>query len=88
MVYLIVRCATLKKADFYKEQERIKPKVILWFKRIYVVAFNIYAWFWLIREIFVRSSTEFEPYLLWFFTTAGMYYFVLDNQDLFIKPKE
>jgi hypothetical protein len=78
----------LRKTDFQKEQEKIKPIIILWVKRIYVVAFNIYAWYWLIREIFIRNTTEFEPYLLWFFTTAGMYYFVLENQDVFIKSKK
>lgn len=77
----------LKKSNFEKEQERIKPIVVLWMKRIYVVAFNIYAWFWLVREIFFRNTAEFEPYLLWFFTTAGMYYFVLENQDVFVRPK-
>ncbi|MDO6739453.1 hypothetical protein [Wenyingzhuangia sp. 2_MG-2023] len=77
----------MKKNDFHKEQERIKPIIILWVKRIYVISFNIYAWFWLIREIFFRKTTEFEPYLLWFFTTVGMYYFVLENQDVFIKTK-
>ena len=78
----------MKKNDFHKEQEKIKPIIILWLKRIYVVGFNIYAWFWLIREILIRNTTEFEPYLLWFFTTAGMYYFVLENQDVFIKSKK
>lgn len=74
--------------EFKKIQDEIKPKVILWVKRIYVIAFNIYAWFWLFREIFLRHTKEFEPYLLWFFTTAGMYYFVLENQDVFIKKKK
>ena len=78
----------MNKTDFQKEQEKIKPIIMVWVKRIYVVAFNIYAWYWLIREIFKRNTTEFEPYLLWFFTTAGMYYFVLENQDVFIKSKK
>lgn len=78
----------MKKTNYQKEQDRVKPIIILWVKRIYVVAFNIYAWFWLFREIFVRNSTEFESYLLWFFTTAGMYYFVFENQDVFIKSKK
>jgi hypothetical protein len=74
--------------EFKNQQELIKPKVILSIKRLYVLAFNIYAWFWLFREIFIRHSIKFEDYLLWFFTTAGMYYFVLDNDDIFFKiPK-
>lgn len=75
------------KEDFQEINNRIKPIVMLWFKRVYVVAFNIYAWYWLYREIFVRNCTDFEEYLLWFFTTAGMYYFVLENTDLKISPK-
>ena len=65
----------------------IKTKVNLVMKRIYVITFNFYAWFWLLREIFWRHSTEWENYILWFFTTAGMYYFVLDNNDIFFKNK-
>lgn len=76
------------RSDFKKKQEVIKPKVDLSVKKLYVLAFNIYAWFWLIREIFFRHSTDFEDYLLWFFTTVGMYFFVLDNNDIYFKiPK-
>jgi hypothetical protein len=71
--------------EFRRRQEILKPKIILWIKRIYVVAFNIYAWYWIYRQIFIRHSTDYEDYLLWFFTTAGMYYFVLDNNDLSFK---
>lgn len=71
--------------EYRRQQKILKPKIILWFKRIYVVAFNVYAWFWIYRQIFLRHSTDIEDYLLWFFTTAGMYYFVLDNNDLFFK---
>ena len=68
-------------------KEKITQKLRLFVKRIYVMAFNIYAWYWLYREIFIRHSTEFESYLLWFFTTAGMYFFVLDHEDIFFKTK-
>lgn len=73
------------KKEFKNQQEIIKPKIDLSVKRLYVLAFNIYAWFWLFREVFVRNSTNFEDYLLWFFTTAGMCFFVLDNDDIFFK---
>jgi len=75
-------------SEYKTNYNRIKPIIILWFKRLYVIAFNIYAWYWLYRQIFVRHSTDFEEYLLWFFLTAGMYYFVLDNHDLFLKTKK
>lgn len=67
---------------------RVKQKVDVVFKRLYVFAFNSYAWYWLYRQIFVRCSTDFEEYLLWLFVTAGMYYFVLDNEDIFFKIKQ
>lgn len=63
----------------------IKKQVIKWTRRMYVITFNIYAWFWLIRLIFIRHSDNIEDYLLWFFATAGMYFFVLDGKDLFLK---
>lgn len=73
------------KNEFLQEYKKKQTLIRLWIKRIYVLTFNIYAWFWVIREIFVRNTTEFEPYLLWFFTTVGMYYFVLENQDIYFK---
>lgn len=76
------------KSEYQKHYDRIKSKIDLFLKRIYIIAFNFYAWYWLYREIFVRHTTEFEPYLLWFFTTVGMYYFVLDNQDAYFKTKK
>ena len=75
------------KNDFQEIHDRIKTIIILWVKRIYVATFNIYAWYWLYRQIFIRQSTDFEEYLLWFFATVGMYYFVLENTDLKILPK-
>jgi hypothetical protein len=76
------------KNTFNDNFKQFEPRVILLVKRIYILSFNIYAWYWLYREIFVRNSTDFESYLLWFFTTAGMYYFVLDNNDVFFKKKK
>ncbi|WP_456314890.1 hypothetical protein [Pseudomonas shirazensis] len=76
------------KTEIKKQQEVIKPKVDLSVKRLYVIAFNAYAWFWLIREIFYRQSTNYEDYLLWTFTTLGMYFFVLDNNDIYFKIRK
>lgn len=74
-------------SDFIEIQKKIKKKIDLWFKRLYVIAFNVYAWYWLYRQVFVRQSDSFEEYLLWGFMTFGMYYFVLDNQDINFKQK-
>jgi len=75
-------------SDFQKEYSKVKSKIDLLFKRIYVICFNFYAWFWLYRQIFIRHSTDIEGYVLWAFMTFGMYYFVLDNHDVFIKKKK
>lgn len=69
-----------------KLDRRINNKIVKWMKRIYVIAFNLYAWFWLYRLIFIRES-GFEDYLLWFFATTGMYFFVLDGKDIFLMDK-
>lgn len=68
--------------DTYK---KIQSKVILWIKRIYVISFNIYAWYWLFKLILILNSTNFEDYLLWFFATTGMYFFVFEGNDIFLK---
>lgn len=73
------------KKGFQKQKEVFKPIVNLSVKRLYVFTFNIYSWFWLVREIFVRHSTNFEEYLLWFFMVVGVHFFVLDNNDIFFK---
>jgi hypothetical protein len=62
-----------------------REKIIIFLRRFYVLGFNIYAWFWLFRLIFFEKSTNIESYILWFFTTAGMYFFVLDGNDEFLK---
>ncbi len=74
-------------SNFIDEYDKVKQKVILIFKRIYVLAFNIYAWYWLFRQISIRHSTCFEDYLLWFFMTFGVYIFILEHQEIFYKLK-
>jgi len=66
-------------------KDKLTNKLIKITRRLYVIAFNIYAWFWIIRLIFIQHSTNIEDYILWFFATAGMYFFVLDGKDLFLK---
>lgn len=67
-------------------ENNIYKFLIKWVRRIYTITFNIYAWFWLYRMVFIRES-YFEDYLLWFFATAGMYFFVLDGKDVFLLDK-
>ncbi|MGE0561585.1 MAG: hypothetical protein AB7O47_07200 [Flavobacteriales bacterium] len=66
-------------------KKKIKKQVVLWFRRIYVIIFHLYAWFWLFRLIFMEKSTNYEDYIIWFLTTTGVYFFVLDGKDSFLK---
>ncbi|SEW35780.1 hypothetical protein SAMN05428988_4390 [Chitinophaga sp. YR573] len=74
--------------NFADEYKRVMIVIVLWTRRIYVVAFNVYAWYWLYRQIFIRQSTDFEEYFLWAFTTFGMYFFVLDSKGIFLESKK
>ncbi len=74
--------------DFKTEQERIKPVVILWLKRLYVLAGNFYVWFWLIRELFCRKSASFENYIMWAFLSFGFYWFILGHTEIFFKTNK
>jgi hypothetical protein len=74
--------------DYTSEYKRIKAAIDLWVRRIYVIAFNIYAWYWPYRQIFFKHSSDFEEWLLWAFATFGMYYFVLDSKGIFLKNKK
>jgi hypothetical protein len=75
-------------SEYQDVYDKMKLKVILIFKRIYVVAFNFYAWFWLYRLIFIKQSTSFEDYLIWFFATFGMYIFILEHKEIFFEIKK
>ena len=66
----------------------INANILLWSNRIYILAGNLYSWFWLIRAIFCRPETSFEDYLMWFFLTAGFYWFIIEHDEIFIKAKE
>lgn len=69
-------------------KDKIKKEIILWFKRIYILAGNVYSWFWLIRALFFRDETNFEDYVMWFFLTAGFYWFIIEHDEIFFKIKE
>jgi hypothetical protein len=77
----------MRNTEYQEAKKKVEPIIILWVKRLYVLAGNIYSWFWLIRQIFVRHSTNFEEYLLWAFLTAGFYWFILEHDDIFFKKQ-
>ena len=67
------------------DEIKIRRFLFLWLRRIYVIAFNLYAWYWLYKLIFIIKSTNFEDYLIYFFTTVGVLFFVFDGKDVFLK---
>lgn len=75
------------KTAYNKARKEAKPKVDLFFKRIYVIAFNLYSVYWLFREIFIRETTNWEVYTPLVFAYTGIYFFVLRNEDIFFKTK-
>ncbi len=73
---------------FKKEFDTRMNSFNIWARRIYVVVFNGYAWYWLYRQIFIRHSYDFEEWLLYLLTVIGMHYFVLDSKGLFFNTKK
>ncbi|MBD8349754.1 hypothetical protein [Dysgonomonas sp. HGC4] len=68
-------------------KNELKFKIDLFFKRIYILAGNIYIWFWLIRAMFFRENTTFEDYIQWAFLSFGFYLFIQNNDEIFFKDK-
>ncbi len=65
-------------------KERINYKANMLFRVIYVLAFNIYSWYWLYKIIWVNQST-WEDWANWFFVTCGVYFFVIDYSKFWSK---
>jgi hypothetical protein len=65
-------------------QERINYKVNMLFRVIYVLAFNVYSWYWLYKIIWVNQST-WEDWVNWFFVTCGVHFFVIDYSKFWSK---
>ena len=47
---------------------------------VYTYAFNIYAWYWLYKIIWILPF-EWENVISWTFACLGMWFFVLDSGD-------
>ena len=66
------------------QKERIKYKVNMLFRIIYVLSFNIYSWYWLYKIAYVNVST-WEDWVNWFFVTCGVHFFVIDYSKFWSK---
>lgn len=58
--------------------ERINYKVRMFFRIFYVLAFNVYSWYWLYKMIWINQSNTWEDWVNYFFVTLGMHFFVID----------
>lgn len=65
-------------------KERINYKVNMLLRVIYVLAFNVYSWYWLYKIIWVNQST-WEDWANWFFVTSGVHFFVIDYSKFWSK---
>lgn len=60
--------------------KNIPKKYVVKIKIFYTYAFNIYAWYWLYKLIFVLPF-DWENIIAWTFACLGMWFFVLDSND-------
>mgnify|MGYP000984760383 CR=1 FL=1 len=67
-----------------KRNSSIEYKLNMGLRVIYILAFNIYSWYWLYKITFINEST-WEDYLNWFFVVAGMHFFVIDTSKFSSK---
>lgn len=67
-----------------KRDLNVEYKLNMGLRVFYILAFNLYSWYWLYKIIFINSSV-WEDYLNWFFVVAGMHFFVLDSSKFWSK---
>jgi hypothetical protein len=49
-------------------------------RMIYTLLFNLYAWYWLVKLIWLQPF-EWENLIEWTLACFGMWFFVLDSND-------
>ena len=74
--------------NFEQIKVKIESKVNLYFERFYVLSFNIYAFYWLYKIVFLPSY-NWEDLLTWFFACMSMNIFFRENKNrLLIKTEK
>lgn len=66
--------------------DSIKRSVHIWFKRIFIILFNLYTWYWIYKLIFIEQlafleDDNWEKYYWWFLVTGSQYFFFKSNED-------
>ncbi|EGR3365940.1 hypothetical protein DMN80_23800 [Vibrio parahaemolyticus] len=74
--------------SFKDNYNKLYEKINLNIERLYVASFNIYAFYWLYKLLFVEGHT-WEDWLLWFFACMGVNVFFRENKNrLLIKTED
>lgn len=68
-----------------KHKEKIQYKVNMIFRIVYILAFNVYSWYWLYKLIWVNHGTTWEDWANWVFVTCGVHFFVIDYSKFWSK---
>lgn len=66
------------------KKERSQYQVNMFFRILYILAFNVYSWYWLYKIIWVNDST-WEDWINWFFVVCGVHFFVIDYSKFWSK---
>ena len=75
-----------RRDEYEATQKRIEGKLYLWLDRLYIVAFNVYSFYWLYKIVFLPEY-GWEEFLLWFFACVAVNRFYRENKDrILIKP--
>jgi hypothetical protein len=70
---------------FHEDYEKGKLVANTLIRIIYIIAFNVYSWYWIYKLIAIKPDSCWEDYLNWFFVTAGMHFFVINYQKILEK---
>lgn len=62
------------------KRKKISQKSVFYIRKYYTIAFNIYAWYWLYKIVFILPF-DLENYITWTFACFGMWFFVIDSSD-------
>lgn len=77
--------------EFKIFKAEVEAKIITWLKRIFIIMFNIYSWYWLYKLIWIEQLPFFEGgnwerYYWWFLVTGSQFFFYKANEkEVLIK---
>jgi hypothetical protein len=66
-------------------KDRIRYRINMLIRIIYVIGFNLYSWYWLYKLIWIDESVTWEDWANWFFVVVGVHFFVIDYSKFWSK---